>query len=181
MAKYNRGVYMSKSHPSFNVEECKIQASVLLKSVRSSDAQKVLAAAKRFQKLPEFKNLSDGEIIKIDIKRKQALTVIAIEKGFKSWSELKCQLPFIRGGFLNQWFKKYEDAKNYLQSNGGFLLPFQNQFFVCDNDYINNLGFDSKDIDWKLIDFDWVKPTNQAAWQRLYKKWMSIQGGNRHE
>lgn len=166
---------MNKSHPPFSVEECKIQASVLLKSFRSSDMQKVLSVAKRLQRLPEFKYLSCEEIIKIDIKRKQALTVIAIEKGFKSWSELKCQLPFIRGGFLNQWFKNYDDAKNYLQSNGGFLLPFQNQFFVCDGDYINNLGFNSEDNDWKLIDFDWAKPNDQAAWQRLYKKWMSIQ------
>jgi hypothetical protein len=171
---------MNKPHPAYRVEECKIQASVLLKSVRSSDAQKALATAKRFQRLPEFKNLSCEEIIKIDIKRKQALTVIAIEKGFNSWGELKYQLPFIRGGFLNQWFKKYEDAKNYLQSNGGFLLPFQNQFFVCDNDYINNLGFNSEDIDWELIGFDWAKPNDQAAWQRLYKKWMRIQDGNRH-
>lgn len=93
---------MNKSHPSFSVEECKIQASILLKSLRSSDKQKAYSFAKRFQKLPELKNVSCDEIIKKIIKRKEALTVIAIEKGFKSWSELKCQLPFIRGGFLNQ-------------------------------------------------------------------------------
>lgn len=172
---------MNKPHPAYSVEECKIQASMLLKSLRSDDLQKAYFSAKRFLVLPEFKNLSFEEIIKIDIKRKQALAVIAIEKGFKSWSELKCQLPFIRGGFLNQWFKNYGDAKNYLQSNGGFLLPFQNQYFVCDNDYINNLGFNSEDKDWQLINFDWVQPKNKEAWQRLYKKWMAIQGGSRHE
>lgn len=171
---------MNKSHPSFSVEECKIQASILLKILRSSDMQKALAAAKRLQILPEFINVSPEEILKIEVKRKQALTVVAIEKGFHSWSELKYQLPFIRGGFLNQWFKNYEDAKLYLQSNGGFLLPFQKQFFVCDKDYINHLGFDSEDRDWKSIDFDWVKPKDKEAWQRLYKKWMAIQGG-RHE
>jgi hypothetical protein len=77
--------------------------------------------------------------------------------------------------------KNYEDAKSYLKSNGGFLLPFQNQFFICDSDYMNNLGFDSEDQDWKLIDFDWAKPKDKEAWQRLYKKWIAIQGGNRHE
>jgi hypothetical protein len=172
---------MNKPHPSFSVEECKIQASILLKSLHSSDMQKAYSSAKRFQKLPELKNLSCDEITKSIIKRKDALTVIAIEKGFKSWSELKCQLPFIRGGFLNQWFKNYEDAKLYLTSNDGFLLPFQNQFFVCDSDYINNLGLDSEDQDWKLIDFDWARPKNKEAWRRLYKKWIAIQGGSCHE
>lgn len=172
---------MSQSHPAFSVEECKIQASILLKSLRSADIKKAHSAAKRFQKLSAYSNLSYEEIIKSDIKRKDALTVIAIEKGFTSWSELKCQLPFIRGGFLNQWFKKYDDAKKYLQSQGGFLLPYQNQFFVCDIDYINHLGFNSDDSDWKLIDFDWVKPKDQIAFQRLCKKWMRILEGNRHE
>lgn len=173
----NRGIYMNKPNPFFDVEECKIQASILLKALRSSD----FAAAKRLQILPEFKSLSQEEILQMDIKRKHALTVIALEKGFQSWSELKCQLPFIRGGFLNQWFKNYEDAKTYLQANGGFLLPYQKQFLVCDSDYITHLGFDAEDKDWQLIRYDWAKPANQKAWQRLYKKWMAIQGGSRHE
>jgi hypothetical protein len=104
-AQHNRGVYMNKPHPAYSVEECKIQASILLKSLRSSDLQKAYSSAKRFQKLTEFKNLSCEEIIKNSIKRKDALAVIAIEKGFTSWNDLKCQLPFIRGGFLNQWLK----------------------------------------------------------------------------
>ena len=82
--------------------------------------------------MPEFRNLSLEEIIQVDIKRKHALAVIAIEKGFKSWTDLKCQLPFIRGGFLNQWFANYAEAKSYQQLNGGFILPFKNQFFICD-------------------------------------------------
>lgn len=168
---------MNKSRLLSTVAECKIQASFLFKSLRSLDTKKALDSAKRLKVLPEFKNLSTDEIIKADVKRKHALAVISFEKGFKSWSELKCQLPFIRGGFLNQWFKSYDDAKSYLESNRGYLLPFQRQFFVCDSDYIDNLGLNSKDKDWELIAFDWVNPTNQEAWQRLYKKWMIIQGG----
>ena len=171
---------MNKSKSSYSVSECKIQASILLKALRSSDTKKSFAAAKRLQALPEFKKLTCEEIIELDVKRKSALAVIAFEKKFSSWTELKCQLPFIRGGFINQWFKSYEDAKSYLQSNGGFLLPFQKQFFVCDRDYIHYLGFNPDDNDWKLIEFDWAKPINKAAWQRLYKKWMIIQGDS-HE
>lgn len=167
---------MNKPHKSFSVDECKIQASVLLKSLYSKDPVISQKAAKRFQNLIEFKHDSVQEITQADIKRKHALAVIASEKGFNSWSELKCQLPFIRGGFLNHWFTNYDDAKSYLQSNGGFLLPFKKQFFICDAAYIDNLGFDSKDDDWMLIGFDWEKPNNKIAWQRLYKKWMKIQG-----
>ncbi|MBX3710055.1 MAG: hypothetical protein KIT56_06915 [Gammaproteobacteria bacterium] len=171
---------MNKPHKSFSVDECKIQASILLKSLHSKNLALSLQAAKRFQRLTEFKNLTLEEIIQSDIKRKHALLVIAIEKGFPSWANLKCQLPFIRGGFLNHWFVNYAEAQTYQQLNGGFLLPFKNQFFICDADYINDLGFDSNDHDWRLIGFDWVEPKNKLAWQRLYQKWMKIQGEN-HE
>lgn len=168
---------MNKPHISFSVAECKVQASILLKSLHSSDSAISHQAAKRFQRLAEFKGVAIEDIIQAGIKRKQALAVIAMEKGFKSWADLKCQLPFIRGGFLNQWFTNYMDAKSFQQLNGGFLLPFKNHFFICDADYISNLGFDSADNDWKLIGYDWVKPDNKEAWQSLYKKWMKIQGG----
>jgi hypothetical protein len=166
---------MNKPHKSFSIDECKIQASILLKSLCSNDFTISQKAAKRFQRLTAFKNLSLSEIIKADIKRKHALAVIATEKGFKSWTDLKCQLPFIRGGFLNQWFANYAEAKSYQQLNGDFILPFKNQFFICDAHYINHLGFNSEDPDWKLIAYDWVNPINKDAWHRLYKKWMKIQ------
>ena len=171
---------MNKLHKSFNVNECKIQASILLKSIHSSDPELSQKSAKRFHHLTEFKNLTITEIIQADIKRKHALAVIASEKGFQSWSELKYQLPFIHGGFLNHWFANYADAKFYQQSNRGYLLPYKNQFFVCDTDYIKHLGFDSEDPDWRLIEFDWANPADKAAWQRLHKKWMKIQEKN-HE
>lgn len=165
---------MDKLHKSFSVDECKVQASILLKSLRSNDNS--VQAAKRFQVLPEFKDCTFAEIIQADIKRKHALAVIAFEKHFTSWAELKCQLPFIRGGFINQWFANYDQAKAYQKAEGGFILPFKTQFFICGADYINNLGFDAEDHDWKLIGYDWAKPANKDAGQRLYKKWMNIQG-----
>ncbi|WP_454780469.1 hypothetical protein [Legionella sp. WA2022007384] len=166
---------MNKLHPSFSVEECKVQASILLKSLRATNQTTVQNAAKRFQNLPEFRNCSLEEIIHADIKRKHALAVIALGKGFSSWSDLKCQLPFIRGGFLNVWFAHYTEAKSHQHAQGGFLLPYKNQFFICDADYIRNLGFNPEDQDWKLIGYDWVNPESKEAWKRLYKKWMEIQ------
>lgn len=167
---------MDKPHKSFSVSECKTKASLLLKALRSGDISK----AKSFQRLPEFAHFSLEEIMQAKIQLKHALAVIAAEKGFASWSELKTQLPFIRGGFLNQWFANYVDAKSYQQSTGGFLLPYQKQFFICDANYMTQLGFDADDPDWKLIGYDWAQPNDQSAWQRLYKKWMKIQE-SRHE
>lgn len=167
---------MSKALKSFDVSECKIQASHLLKSLQSNDVRSSLKAAKRFQILPNLKTFSVEEIVQTDMKRKYALTVIALEKGFESWPDLKTQLPFIRGGFLNHWFATYQEAKAFQNKNGGFLLPFRSQFFICNENYIRNLGFNPTDADWKRIGYDWAKPENKEAWQQLCRKWVKIQG-----
>ncbi|QLH43388.1 MAG: hypothetical protein HWD59_12180 [Coxiellaceae bacterium] len=164
------------SKPSIlTVQECKIQAAILLKSLCSKDFEISHRAAKKLQKLPEFAQLSLDEIIQAEIKHKHALAAIALEKGFKSWAELKCQLPFIRGGFLNHWFSNYAEAKSYQKIHGGFLLPYKTHYFICDANYITHLGLDPHDSDWQLIGKDWSNPVNKTAWQRLYAKWMQIQ------
>lgn len=170
---------MNKSHKSksFTLEECKIQASILLKSLRGNDADK---AAKRFKRLPEFADFSIAEILQKDIKHKHALHLIAVENGFSSWLDLKIQINFIVGGYLNSWFTNYPEAKSHLQSSGGFLLPYKNQFFICNGHYIEQIGFEPEDPDWKLIGYNWVVPDDKKAWQRLYKKW-SLHKGGRHE
>jgi hypothetical protein len=167
---------MNKLAKSFSLNEGKIQASLLLKSLRSDDATQVSLAVKRFLRAPEFSRFTIDEFPLQSIQRRHALQVIAIERGFRSWPDLKCQLLFIRGGFLNQWFVQYEEGKAYQRSHGGFILPFKKQFFVCTTDYIIDLGFDVCDPDWVLIAHDWVVPQHKVAWQRLYKKWMHIQG-----
>lgn len=165
---------MNKLRRVPSLEEGKIQATILLKSLRSSDSDK---AAKRFQLLPEFTGFSIGEIQQLHIKRKHALSVIAIENGFKSWLDFKIQIHFIVGGYLNSWFANYVDAKAHLQTAGGFLLPYKNQYFICNAPYMQQIGFDPADPDWKQIGNDWAVPSDQAAWQRLYKKWIKVRGG----
>lgn len=165
---------MSKPHQLFSISECKIKASILLKELRAADLERSQAAAKRFKRLAEFSKLSIDAICNADIKRKHALAVIALEKGFQSWSELKYQLPLIRGGFLNHWFASYDEAKSFQKANGGYLFPYKSQCFIANEDYLRNLGLDPNDTDWALILFDWVKPANNKAWQRLYRQWIAI-------
>lgn len=159
---------MNKSRKAHTLEEYKIQASILLKSLRGLHPEK---AVKRFMRLAEFADLSKTEVLQKELKRKHALAVIAIENGFKSWAELKIQIRFIVGGYLNLWFANYPEAKEHLKSSGGYLLPYKNQFFICNANYIKQIGFDPDDPDWKLIGYDWVNPDDKQAWQRLYTKW----------
>lgn len=167
---------MNKPRKIFTLEECKIQASILLKSLSSVDIKIAEKSAQRFQRLDEFSKYSIIEILALkkeqkQIKHKHALEVIAIENKFSSWADLKVQINFIINGYLNSWFANYAEAKSYHQSNNGYLLPYKNQFFICNRDYINQLGFDADDPDWKLIGYDWVKPLDHCAWQSLRRKW----------
>jgi len=168
-----------------SIEEYKIQASMLLKALRSNDSDAVEKALTRFQSLSELQKSSAEEIIS-KAKLKHALAVIADEQGFDSWADLKsfCTkqvtesfVDGYEGGFLNQWFIAYSEARDYQKTKGGFLLPYKKQFFVCEAEYIDWLGLDSDDPDWKAIDYDWVKPSSQKAYARLSKKWKSILGG----
>ena len=161
-----------------SIEEFKIQASILLKKINSDDPSD---AEELFKQLPEFKN-SDLQTIQEQAQRKHALKIIALQNGFGSWNDLKTNCEqviantFVKayvGGHLNKWFANYSDAKSEQKINGGFLMPYKYQFFICDADYLSMLGLDPKDPDWALIEFDWVKPENIKAWQRLFHKWLS--------
>ena len=38
--------------------------------------------------------------------------------------------------FLNRWFSNYQEARQALDREGGFLLPYRKHFFVCEADVI---------------------------------------------
>lgn len=90
------------------------------------------------------------------------------------------QLGFIVGGYLNLWYANYSEAKIELQAHGGFLLPYKKQFFICNTTYMKQIGFDPDSPDWVRIAYDWVKPSDQDAWQRLYRNWKMTKG-DKHE
>ena len=72
--------------------------------------------------------------------------------------------------FLNRWFSNHGEARTALESEGGFLLPYQHHFFVCKADVIQALGLDPNDPDWEKIGFDCARPKDQAAFERLLAK-----------
>jgi hypothetical protein len=71
---------------------------------------------------------------------------------------------------LNQWYARYDDARASLEEGGGYLLPYKSQFFITQEEGIRELGLDPEDPDWERIGWDWVKPANSDAWQRLKAK-----------
>lgn len=72
--------------------------------------------------------------------------------------------------FLNRWFAVYEEARQSLEDEGGFLLPYRHQFFVCDPGAIRYLGLDPDDPDWEQIGRDAAQPVDREAYQRLQQK-----------
>lgn len=69
--------------------------------------------------------------------------------------------------FLSRWFVSYEAARQALESEGGYLLPFKDQFFVTAAEAVRELGLDPADPDWELIGWDWACPADEQAWERL--------------
>ena len=72
--------------------------------------------------------------------------------------------------FLNRWFANYEDARASLERDGGYLLPYRRQFFVCEADVISVLGLDPNDPDWETIAHDAAQPSDESAYERLRQK-----------
>jgi len=69
--------------------------------------------------------------------------------------------------FLNRWFARYDEARDALTADGGYLLPFRHHFFLCTAEAIRTLGLDPDDPDWLRIRFDGARPADSDAWQRL--------------
>ena len=82
----------------------------------------------------------------------------------KLWYETKLDV------FLNHWFSNYDEARASREHHGGFLLPYQTHFFVCQPDVIAALGLDPADPDWDLIKHDCARPADEQAFQRLVAK-----------
>ncbi|OLC37598.1 MAG: hypothetical protein AUH81_05955 [Candidatus Rokubacteria bacterium 13_1_40CM_4_69_5] len=84
-------------------------------------------------------------------------------------SELHLPIMYVASmdAILNRWFTTYEDARASLDAEGGYLLPYRAQFFVTSPEGIRELGLDPDDADWARIGWDWARPLDAVAWERL--------------
>lgn len=107
------------------------------------------------------------------LKRKHVLNNIAHELGFDSWKSLKdyCLNPFgnnIVGGFLNHWFADYHEAKQYLNSNDGYLLPYKNQYVIGSANFIEVMNLKPESPYWIQINYNFVYPEDRRAFIALF-------------
>ncbi len=111
------------------------------------------------------------------IQLKTALEIIAKTSGFDSWRALKNKLEssdlFMSprsSAFWHTWSASYSEARKHLENHGGFLLPHEKHFFICDIHYIENLGIKHNDPDLEKVGPDWTNPLDPAAWERILRK-----------
>lgn len=152
-----------------SVEELKIQANLLKKSLQSEDEIKKNSALVRFNRLECFADLSQSEMRDkaSKIKLKHALEVLAIEQGYRNWADLLAHedISWYRDSspFILHWFSDYESAKTHLDDHGGFLLTYRTQYFIGTYEYIEYIGLDPRDPLWQKIGFNTVAPTDTAS------------------
>jgi hypothetical protein len=174
------------------VSELKVRAELLQRGVTAGED----AALARLTALPELRK-ADQEALRAAaaaMKRKHCLAVVAIEHGFTGWEHARRVLSGDsveeadygkllsgpqRSAFLNHWFATYDEARavhlELLARDEGarYLLPYQRQFFITERAYVESLGLDPDDPDWRAIGWDWARPKNRAARGRLYARLLS--------
>ena len=158
------------------------KARLLLRQLRSDDPARSAAAASRFAHLAALAGcVSDPPGLARRARLKHALTVIALEHGHPSWRALKAALEpataealawYPRGmdAFLNRWFARYEDARESLEAEGGYLFPYRDQYFVCEAGALQLLGLDADDPDWVRVGRDCARPADREAFARLRRR-----------
>ncbi len=72
--------------------------------------------------------------------------------------------------FLSRWFTSYQEARASREAEGGYLFPYGNEFFVSQAEAVRELGLDPLDPDWERIGWDWVRPRDREAWERLLRR-----------
>jgi hypothetical protein len=161
------------------VERLRREARQLQNDLAAADPTVARAAAIRLAGLPAFTAMPLERLLADpgQVRRRDALAVVALEHGFVSWGELlAASLPVLQcvtmhtdrmSLLLNRWFASYGEAAASRAAEGGYLLPYRRQFFVTGPEGVLELGLDPGDPDWARIGWDWVRPRDAEAHLRL--------------
>jgi hypothetical protein len=177
MGHWQKGNYMDILKP-VRLTHLKTQATFLLKDLRSGSLESKDTAA-QFLNLSVFSERTTQWILDHfdEIKLKDALLVIALKYGFKSWADLKrevicedCLYRSSKVGLIYAWFSDYGKAATFHQQHGGYLIRFWKDFAVCGDEYITALSLVEYPDYWTKIGYDWVKPCDLQAWRFLNEK-----------
>ncbi|MEZ5016223.1 MAG: hypothetical protein R2800_04170 [Flavipsychrobacter sp.] len=160
------------------LQELKIKASLLRKQLRSPEQQHQEKAAKRFLQLP-FHQYSILEDVLKDVdfyQLKHAYWVLAIENNHETWQQYRdtiikedCMYIGNSSAFLNVWYANYEEAKQHQNAQGGYLLQYRKDYFICTEELIKELDLALFKKEWEEIGYDWAQPKSKAAWNIIFK------------
>lgn len=107
---------------------------------------------------------------------KEAYLLIAKTAGYSSWKEMKDDYeladvlnPPRWSALWKAWFSSKKEAIKHM-TVGSYLLPYRNQFFICDANYLKALDVSPDDTDLLKVGNDWSDPKDKVAWDSLVKK-----------
>jgi hypothetical protein len=176
------------------VGELKTRAEILQRRLGAGDTQ----ARARLRALPELARAGEEALAEAAarMRRKHCLAVVARELGFATWEQA---LRVLRGdareqdhgtlmygkegmGTLNVWYSDHREARAHLDEarragQERYLFPYRTQFFVVERVFVEGLGLDPDDADWSRIEYDWARPRDPLARQRLMMKRLEAQAG----
>jgi hypothetical protein len=158
-----------------SLAELKTRARLRLNALNASEPA-VTAYAKRISKKHRWPWPAEWKL-------RHTFNIAATEIGFRDWAHARRVLGGQSipgddmGGFwydfrcdllLNQWFARYEEARDYRQqSNDRWLFPYGKQFVVGDANYVRALALDPGLPLWTSVSRDLVACYGNAAWSEL--------------
>lgn len=92
---------------------------------------------------------------------KDAYSLIARTAGYQSWQEMKATVEaheILRPknfSLTTTRYSTYAEGKAHILANGGSLIPYQKQYFVCEASYLSALGLDLSDPDIEKVGSDY--------------------------
>lgn len=148
------------------LQELKIKAKKLQDRAQAGNAK----ALKRLRL-----TVDDSDSLKLA----HCLDAVAQAIGFAHWTAALQALTgadqFQQGTFwydrrcytlLSKWVADYDEACE-VHKDGGFLLPYKNQFIIADDDFIRALGLSPQDEAWSALHNNVVAGHGASAWQWL--------------
>lgn len=164
------------------IDEIKIRARLVKRRLEAGEP----AALERLRPLREFRGLKGEELAAAgaEAQHKHCLALISMELGFQGFEHAcrvlrgdpeerdfgKTLYPRGVGAYLTQWFISHGEGQAMLAELGGYLLAYQKQFFLVERSFIESLGLDPDDADWRALGFDWASDRDLSARARLYAK-----------
>lgn len=155
--------------------ELKIQARLLVNAIRRHNPD-ALALARSIAKSSRWPEPEAWTLT-------HCMNVVSARSGFTHWDHARRVLAgesargddvgtlwyeHACGALTNQWFARYEEARQILESDPSlYLLPYRHQYVLVDRHFIELLGLDPSSRPWTEAGRDLAGAYASPAWNAL--------------